>query len=1020
MADVGRQPTVIRSEKQSRSSAEASRRHHSQHSQITAFSSRSLGSGEKDSSMRGSPEPGSFGTVAKSNRSLIASVDRSRTMSSQGKPNTPSSPCTPEGQKRRMKSRRSSGRWNDWPVDFGLGLLDDPFHNDPLLQAQIAELHRRVESINPAALPTLSPPSLTAVESAWINTPPSPRQTFEPTRPPTDAFISKAGDFGPVDSNLFFASESPKLRQGTHRRHLGDLFLGIKEKVSGRHKEGIAFQHSDDTGQALRYLQAENRIRAYREALRPSTIERAQAARAQLEHRYTLIYSAIARRERPPNLLDVIKWRRTTFELRRSISPRLVLPTGSTHLSGPLKSRTSASAPVPLRTIEEAQTPSPYAVESHQLQWLPHLATLYLKFLQPLHSRKEMVDWHVTAQAVSEYVQRDQDLEDHWANDYPGSVDLPLYGPSTSPSPSSSGQQVYMISMQPPVGDMSPRSSSDREASRRINHRGFHLSLSGIRHLPRAGVSRASLSSPQQPRSSQEFSPSSSRRDLGYVPGLGLIRTHVSDGADVSDFSGSDGEGDANIGLRDDGVLAIIPQSISRRSTQPDQILSASEDDPAGKSQSPSKARSPMGRSSSRRWVGPLIARLALPTPSVARNNAQISDDPQSSPAGEIKRMEESSLPAPTPTPGPVLDHPFTANPISRFSHTIPRGESVAQKGGKIRRERMEMRQRNIYAMRASLIQRLHLQDHNITTITSMALTQVATYVQLKMLMDSTLGGESDDVISDLLHAFAPIPDSSPREGASTKGTWLDVDMRHYRREESLTHLQKFFESSPTQPPWSHPPPIHEPAASVMTMLQATAGLEEYWTSVAKELEELRLLQAKVTESMGRVLPYCEAAAMRIDTAYPELGRNIDLARQLSASGQSTLPYISSLPPWAREMLAPVIEYTLELVGFIIRWLLYPIWRVLPRWVRVALTFIAVITLSVVAIMFSLTGKYWSLSYSLGLWLSNFALFRYPVLVCIVIFRAFVSFLRRHWKNAAFVSSLVIFWYITTPQLHSG
>jgi len=115
-------------------------------------------------------------------------------------------------------------------------------------------------------------------------------------------------------------------------------------------------------------------------------------------------------------------------------------------------------------------------------------------------------------------------------------------------------------------------------------------------------------------------------------------------------------------------------------------------------------------------------------------------------------------------------------------------------------------------------------------------------------------------------------------------------------------------------------------------------------------------------------------------------------------------------------VLAPVIEYTLELIGLIIRWLLYPIWRVLPRWARVALAFMAVIALSGVVIIFSLIGKYWNLSYSLGLWLSKFAAFRYPVLGIIYAVQSSIGCIHRSWKTVAFMLSLTVFWYITTPQ----
>lgn len=141
------------------------------------------------------------------------------------------------------------------------------------------------------------------------------------------------------------------------------------------------------------------------------------------------------------------------------------------------------------------------------------------------------------------------------------------------------------------------------------------------------------------------------------------------------------------------------------------------------------------------------------------------------------------------------------------------------------------------------------------------------------MLMDSTLGIESDDTISDLLHAFAPVPDSALSNGPHGKHPWADVEARHRHRQENLVRLQRFFDSTDgsLQHPWLHSVPIHEPAAGVVVIAQAATNLEDHWASVSKELEDLRALQAEVTKNMSRVIPFCEAVAMQIDTTYPEV-----------------------------------------------------------------------------------------------------------------------------------------------------
>ena len=61
-------------------------------------------------------------------------------------------------------------------------------------------------------------------------------------------------------------------------------------------------------------------------------------------------------------------------------------------------------------------------------------------------------------------------------------------------------------------------------------------------------------------------------------------------------------------------------------------------------------------------------------------------------------------------------------------------------------------------------------------------------------------------------------------------------------------------------------------------------------------------------------------------------------------------------------MLGPFIEYTLELIGILIRWLLYPIWRLLPNWLRVIVAFIGVLLGSIIVFAVTLLYKYWTLS----------------------------------------------------------
>ena len=70
-------------------------------------------------------------------------------------------------------------------------------------------------------------------------------------------------------------------------------------------------------------------------------------------------------------------------------------------------------------------------------------------------------------------------------------------------------------------------------------------------------------------------------------------------------------------------------------------------------------------------------------------------------------------------------------------------------------------------------------------------------------------------------------------------------------------------------------------------------------------------------------------------------------------------------------MLGPFLEYTLEFIGLIIRWFLYPIWRLLPRWLQVIVGFIGVIVGSFLLLVITLLYKYWMHSFAFGTLLAS-------------------------------------------------
>ena len=138
MADVNGSSMAPKPEEHPHSSVSVSHRQRSR--QTTTLSSQSQGSGGKASPTHRMAMSGPSGSALKSlaGPSMHIPTRRSRTISLQErleKPNPSSSRRTLEGHRRRAKHRKSEdiqGRRDVHAVDFGLGLLDDPFHNGTL------------------------------------------------------------------------------------------------------------------------------------------------------------------------------------------------------------------------------------------------------------------------------------------------------------------------------------------------------------------------------------------------------------------------------------------------------------------------------------------------------------------------------------------------------------------------------------------------------------------------------------------------------------------------------------------------------------------------------------------------------------------------------------------------------------------------------------------------------------------------------------------------------------------------
>lgn len=407
--------------------------------------------------------------------------------------------------------------------------------------------------------------------------------------------------------------------------------------------------------------------------MRPSTKERAEATKAQLGLRYRIIYEALDKRTRPPSLVEVVKWRKAMTDLRRADSRKSI----AAEKGDPMRSPASLSLRLPgairspgaLGTIIEV--PLGYARESAQLQWLPYLASLYQKFQSPAAGRKEVKDWHVTAQVVAEYVNRDQTryYEDIHHTDRARSIEsvvTPSVGgsrqrirqsPKTAPSdiPRLTSLDLEISSYR---GSMDPELTKPQVTSQRSSVRGFRMSLSGLRELQLG--SRHNTFGPSSPVLHHDFSPSSSRRDLDYMR---RRRTHLSDDAESFDLSPSD------------GVLTDTdPRPIPFKLEQ-----STSDEDSKGKPRLPA-----VSRSSSMRW--PLFGRMTAATPAAEESHDSVN--------------VSSNVDAPEPPLVPTDYHAYTADLVSYF----PRLRTPSPSLHRIDMEEAGQRQRDMYARRAGYV----------------------------------------------------------------------------------------------------------------------------------------------------------------------------------------------------------------------------------------------------------------------------------------------------------------------------
>ena len=205
-----------------------------------------------------------------------------------------------------------------------------------------------------------------------------------------------------------------------------------------------------------------NAIRASPLASDPMLLHRVSTTAEQLGRRYGLINRALAAGEPPPNLLDVIRWRKRVLNSERSRS----------HLQvhNPSAQTRSPSFDVPPVIDEEPSAVPEFnsqlynQLEVESLAWVKCLSTLHLG--QQDHSagsgKKGMKEWHLTAGVVEAYLKaREDDMSRRQygkLTESPSSHGSSLPGPGLDRRPSDSGPRT--------VG-LSPRSSTSASSQAR-------------------------------------------------------------------------------------------------------------------------------------------------------------------------------------------------------------------------------------------------------------------------------------------------------------------------------------------------------------------------------------------------------------------------------------------------------------------------------------------------------------------------------------------------------------------------
>ncbi|KAF8323151.1 hypothetical protein DL93DRAFT_632657 [Clavulina sp. PMI_390] len=298
------------------------------------------------------------------------------------------------------------------------------------------------------------------------------------------------------------------------------------------------------------------------------------------------------------------------------------------------------------------------------------------------------------------------------------------------------------------------------------------------------------------------------------------------------------------------------------------------------------------------------------------------------------------------------------------------------------------------------LLTQLRMQNDHLSRAALDTRAEMVEFMSVRKLLSSEIGQHDEEVSMELLEAFVPF------SGYYTQAYEV-VEALHAYRVKRVAIVKQFLSHARAgKIPWLESVIVQDSDQLVQEVTAWQDRLEHWWDSVSEKLEMLKIKKTSLEEAVVSLKLLHTTVAMQIDTVYPEL----------SVTGQTTLPYISSLPPWAREVLGPLIEYILSTLAFLVQFFLHPIWVILPRPIQIVLWFLALLIMGILGtILTSLVWVWWT-GYQFGQYLSHFILFRALSTGVGLVLGFFSNIFRAHWKFFFMITFLSIFWYVTTPE----